>query len=91
MYIGTATEGVTTVENGLSRHRIHYLKNVDVRAGQQVKCMPKVPSEIAQAVVKSAILSFLLLCLQTCLYSIHIYILVFIFLDVYSQWYIVRE
>lgn len=56
MYIGTATEGVTTVENGLSRHRIHYLKTVDVRAGQQVKCMPKVPSEIAQAVVKSATL-----------------------------------
>lgn len=33
MYADTATEGMTAVENGLSKHQIHYLETVGVRAG----------------------------------------------------------
>jgi len=53
MYVDTAIEGVTAVENDLGKHQIHYLKTVDVRAGEQLSYMPEVPSAIAQSMVKS--------------------------------------
>lgn len=91
--VTAAAEDVTTVENGLSEHQIQYLETVGVRAGYQLKYIPKVSSVIAQSTMKSMQLylsyclpmlsNLKLLCLHTCFYSIHIYILIFIFMDMY--------
>lgn len=97
MYADTASGDVTAVENGLSEHQIQYLETVGVRTGYQLKYIPKVSNVIAQSTMKSVQLylsyclpmlsNLKLLCLHTCFYSIHIYILIFIFMDIYFREY----